>query len=308
MALIKFKKKRRVWYKTPVFGKTYAAYLYLIPAFIFLGIFTYYCLMYNFDISFYKWNGVSSDKAFVGLDNYKKLLKDPYFKLALKNTTIYFLITIPVQAVAGFTLAYIFTNKKLFGKSLTRSAVFLPNVMSLVVIAYVFRQMFDLNTGFINRLLTTVGLENLTRDWMGNTKIALYSIIVVNIYTYIGFSMTMYITGLLSIPNDVKEAAVIDGASGLKVIRHIVLPLLASTHITVTILGIVGTLKTFDIVWLITQGGPARKTEMLATLLYRSYIMEYKAGYAAAVAVVVMVIALILSIINLSVQKRLTDY
>lgn len=302
------RKKKRVWYKTPVFGRTYAAYLYLIPAFIFLGIFTYYCLIYNFDISFYKWNGVSSDKVFVGLDNYRNLFKDPYFKLALRNTTIYFLITIPVQAVAGFTLAYIFTNRKLFGKGLTRSMVFLPNVMSLVVVSYVFKQMFDLNTGFINKMLTDIGLESLTQDWMGNTKLALYSIIVVNIYTYIGFSMTLYVTGLLSIPNDVKEAALIDGASRWKVIRHILFPLLASTHITVIILGIVGTLKTFDIVWLITQGGPARKTEMLTTLLYRSYIIEYKAGYAAAIAVVVMLIALVLSVINLSVQRRVTDY
>ncbi len=301
-------KKKKVWYKTPVFGKTYAAYLYLIPAFIFLGIFTYYCLIYNFEISFYKWNGVSSDKVFAGLDNYKNLFKDPYFKLALRNTTIYFLITIPVQAAAGFTLAYIFTNRKLFGKGLTRSMVFLPNVMSLVVVSYVFKQMFDLNTGFINKMLTDVGLGNLTQDWMGNTKLALYSIIVVNIYTYIGFSMTLYVTGLLSIPNDVKEAALIDGASRWRVIRHILFPLLASTHITVIILGIVGTLKTFDIVWLITQGGPARKTEMLTTLLYRSYIIEYKAGYAAAIAVVVMLIALVLSVINLKVQRRVTDY
>lgn len=301
-------KKKRVWYRAPVFGKTYTAYQYLIPAFIFLGIFTYYCLIYNFNISFYKWNGVSSDKVFVGLENYKNLFKDPYFKLALKNTTIYFLITIPVQAVVGFTLAYIFTNRKLFGKGITRSMVFLPNVMSLVVISYVFKQMFDLNTGFINNMLTNMGLGNWTKDWLGNTQIALYSIIVINIYTYIGFSMTLYVTGLLAIPDEVKEAALIDGASRGRLIWHIILPLLASTHITVIILGIVGTLKTFDIVWLTTQGGPARKTEMLTTLLYRSYIIDYKAGYAAAIAVVVLIIALILSIINLYVQKRVTDY
>lgn len=308
MIVKKEKKREKFWYKTPVFGKTYAAYLYLIPAFVFLGIFTYYCLFYNLNISFYKWNGVSSDKVFIGLDNYKKLFRDPYFKLAMKNTTIYFLITIPIQAIAGFTLAYLFTNRKLFGRGLTRSIVFLPNVMSLVVISYVFKQMFDLNVGFINKLLVSIGLDSWVQDWFGNIKIALYTIIVINIYTYVGFSMTLYVTGLLSIPEDVKEAALIDGASRWKQIRYIILPLLMSTHTTVIILGIVGTLKTFDIVWLTTQGGPARKTEMLTTLLYRSYIMEYKAGYAAAIAVVVLMIALVLSIANLYIQKRMTDY
>lgn len=300
--------RQKVVHKKAVFGNTYMAYLYLLPVFVFLGIFTYYCLIYNFRISFYDWNGVSSDKLFVGLANYRNLLKDPYFKLALKNTMIYMIITVPVQGVAGFLLAYIFTNQKLLGKRLTRSAVFLPNVMSLVVIAYVFRQMFNLNTGFINHFLRMIGLGNWAQDWMGNPDIALYSIILVNIYTYVGFSMTMYVTGLLTVPEDVKEAALIDGASKIKMVRHIILPLLASTHITVIILGVVGTLKTFDIVWLITQGGPARKTEMLATLLYRSYVMEYKAGYAAAIAVVVLFIALILSVINLRIQKSLTDF
>lgn len=301
-------RKKRVWYKKAVFGKTCMAFLYLAPAFLFLEIFTYYCIFYNLNISLHSWNGVSADKEFVGFENYIRLFQDSYFLTAMKNTVIYFLITIPVQAVLGFGLAYIFTNKKLFGRNLTRSVVFLPNVMSLVVIAYVFRQLFDLNTGVINKILTAVGLERYTQDWLGNPHIALYAVIAVNIFTYVGFSMTLYVTGLLSIPAEVQEAARIDGASQMQVIRHIISPLLGATHITVIILGIVGTLKTFDLVWLTTQGGPARKTEMLTTLLYRSYIIESKAGYAAAIAVVVLVIALILSVINLNVQKRITDY
>lgn len=300
----KRKKVRKV--KPSVFGTTYMAYLYILPVFIILGIFIYYAMGYNIKTSFFDWNGVSTEKTFVGFDNYTKLFKDAYFKLALKNTAIYFLITIPAQAVLGLFLAFVY-QKNIYLKGLARSIIFLPNVMALVVIGYVFSQMYNFQQGFINEILRNIGLSSFTRDWTGDPATALYSVIFVNVYTYIGFSMTLYISGMLSIPTDVMEAGKIDGGSEWNVMRYITLPLLKPTHVTITILGIVGTLKTFDLVWLITKGGPARMSEMLATLLYRSYILEYKAGYAAAVAVVILLIALILSCINLYIQKRGED-
>lgn len=298
--------KRKKPTKTAVFGKTWMAYLYILPVFLFLGVFVYYAMGYNINISFNDWNGVSPNKTFVGLDNYTKLLRDPYFILSLKNTALYFIITIPVQAVFGLVLAYCY-QKHLYLKGYARSIIFLPNVMAMVVIAYAFSQMMNFQTGVINEMLRSIGLSALAKDWTGSPTTALYSIIFVNIYTYIGFSMTLYISGTLAIPPDVVEAGKIDGGSEWNVMRYITLPLLKSTHITIIILGIVGTLKTFDIVWLITRGGPARKSEMLATLLYRSYILEYKAGYAAAVAVVILLIALTLSCINLYIQHRGED-
>ncbi|AEE95410.1 carbohydrate ABC transporter permease [Mahella australiensis] len=289
--------------KKAVFGKTYAAYFYIAPAFIFLGIFTYYAMAYNIHVSFFEWNGVSINKIFIGLNNYTRMFKDPYFILALKNTAIYFVITVPVQAVFGLILAYCF-QQNIFAKGLARSIIFLPNVMALVVIGYVFSQMFNYQQGFINELLRQIGLGNLVRDWTGDPNTALYSVIIANIYTYVGFSMTLYIAGIVGIPKDVLEAAQIDGGSEVKVIRYVILPLLRPTHITVLILGIVGTLKTFDLVWLITKGGPGRSSEMLATLIYRSYILEYKAGYAAAISVIVLIIALGLSCLNLYIQRQ----
>lgn len=292
--------------KPAVFGKTYMAYVYILPVFVILGIFIYFAMGFNIQISFFDWNGVSPNKTFVGFSNYTKLFSDPFFKLALKNTAIFFFTTIPIQAVFGLTLAYCY-QKNLYVKGLARSIIFLPNVMALVVIGYVFSQMYNYQQGFINEMLRNFGLDSLARDWTGDPNTALYSIIFANIYTYIGFSMTLYISGMLSIPTDVMEAAKIDGGSEWNVMRYITLPLLKPTHITIIILGIVGTLKTFDIVWLITKGGPARKSEMLATLLYRSYILDYKAGYAAAIAVVILIIALVLSCLNLYIQNRGDD-
>lgn len=294
--------------KTAVFKESKKAYLYILPVFIVLGFFTYYAMAYNIKISLYDWNGVSPDKTFVGLDNFKKLLHDGYFKLAIKNTLIYFLITVPVQAILGFILANCFVNIKVRGKGIIKSVIFFPNVVSLVVIGTAFNQMYNYQNGFLNQTLRTLGLGKIAVDWTGNPKYALYSIIIANIYTYVGFSMTLYITGLLSIPKEIMDAAKVDGANGLQIIRRILLPLLTSTHMTVLILGIVGTLKTFDIVWLITQGGPARKSELLATMLYRSYILEYKAGYASAISVVILVVAVVLAGINIYIQHRKTDY
>jgi raffinose/stachyose/melibiose transport system permease protein len=295
--------KAKILRKKAVFGKTYAAFIYILPVFVFLGIFTYYAMLFNANVSFYNWNGVSKSREFIGLDNYRRLFSDPYFFLALKNTGIYFFITIPVQAALGFFIAVIF-QRDLYLKGLVRSIIFLPNIMALVVIGNVFNQMYNFQFGFLNDLLKSLGLQGLVHDWTGDPGTALYSVIIANIYTYVGFSMTLYITGILGIPPDVIEAATIDGASGWNIIRFVTLPLLKPTHITITILGIVGTLKTFDILWIITLGGPARKSEMLASLVYRSYILEYKAGYAAAISLIVLAIALVLSSINLYIQSK----
>jgi raffinose/stachyose/melibiose transport system permease protein len=289
--------------KKAVFGKTYVAFIYILPVFIFLGIFTYYAMIFNVGVSFYNWNGVSKSREFIGLNNYIRLFSDPYFFLSLKNTAIYFLITIPVQAAAGFFIAVIY-QRDIYLKGLVRSIIFLPNIMALVVIGNVFNQMYNFQFGFLNDLLRSTGLTGMVHDWTGDPGTALYSVIAANIYTYVGFSMTLYITGILGIPADVIEAAKIDGASGWNTIRFITVPLLKPTHITILILGIVGTLKTFDILWIITLGGPARKSEMLASLVYRSYILEYRAGYAAAVSLIVLAIALVLSSINLYIQAR----
>ena len=135
-----------------------------------------------------------------------------------------------------------------------------------------------------------------------------FSLIMADLALTIPMGVIMLSSFFETVPKELEEAAKIDGASGVQSTRYIALPLLKSTHTTVIILGIVGTLKTFDIVWLITQGGPARKTEMLTTMLYRSYILEYKAGYAAAIAVVILIIALVLSCINLYFQRKDTDY
>lgn len=210
-----------------------------MPVFLFLAVFTYYAMGFNIKTSLYEWNGVSAYKLFVGLKNYVKLVKDPYFRLALKNTALYFIVTIPVQAVLGFILAYCFTYTKVFGKGLVRSVIFFPNVLALVVIGTAFNQMYNFQNGFLNETLRGMGLGSLAIDWTGNPKTALFAVILANIYTYVGFSMTLYITGLLSVPKEVMEAAKVDGASNLRMVRHITLPLLTSTHVTVIILGIV---------------------------------------------------------------------
>ena len=181
------KKKKRSTGKNAVLGNTKMAYIYILPVFIFLGVFTYYAMAFNIGISFDSWNGVSPEKIFVGLDNYMKLMKDPYFHLALKNTTVYFLITIPVQAVLGFLLANCFVNTKVRAKGLIRSIIFFPNVVALVVIGTAFNQMYNFQQGFLNETLRAIGLGKLALDWTGNPKIALYSIIIANIYTYVGF-------------------------------------------------------------------------------------------------------------------------
>jgi raffinose/stachyose/melibiose transport system permease protein len=284
----------------------YEGYLYIVPAFFFLSVFIYYGIAFNLYHSLFDWNGISAKKTFIGMKNYSVLLEDPKFLRSLLNTLKYMFITVSVQMVIGLLVAVLLDSLRIGGRFF-KSLFFLPNIMSLVVIAVVFSGIYNYNLGFLNEFLRSIGLESWTRDWVGSADYALYSVMVVNIFTYMGFSMMLYITGLTNINHEIIEAARIDGAGFWSVFMRIIVPLLRRTHTVLIILGIIGSLKTFDIVWLITQGGPARASEVVSTYLFRSYVLEYKGGYSAAISIIVMLIALTMTIVQLTIAKKLED-
>ncbi|WP_308636292.1 carbohydrate ABC transporter permease [Paenibacillus silvisoli] len=284
----------------------YDGYLYLVPAAVFVGIFIYYGATFNLFHSFFKWNGISKTKTFIGLDNYVTLLKDPNFLRAVTNTLKYMFVTVVLQAIIGLLVA-VFNDSLYFGRRLFKSLFFLPNIMSLVVVGVVFTGIYNFNTGFINEALRAVGLEGWAQDWTGDARYALYSVMLVNIFTYMGFSMMIYVTAITQINQEIIEAAKMDGAGFFQLFTRVIVPMLKSTHSLLFILGIIGSLKTFDLVWLITAGGPARATDVVASYLYRSYVLEYKGGYSAAVSMLVMLIALALTWVQNGLSRKWAD-
>ena len=203
----------------------------------------------------------------------------------------------------GLSMAILLRSKVRF-KIVYKIIFFFPNIISIAVVAYVFNRIYDNNFGELNYFLEMIKLNILTHPWLGDPDTALYCLMVANIWQWTGFSFLLYHAGLTQINEDLYESARIDGANIFNIVRNIVIPLLKPTHIALLILGVIGTLKTFDIIYLTTRGGPARSTEFLSTYVFQKGIIEFKASYASTIALMIVLIALALTIIQVKAYKR----
>ena len=278
-------------------------YLYIVPIFLFVGGLIYYGIIYTFYVSTLDWNGMSATRTFVGLKHYQAILGDPIFWLTLRNTAVFGCLVIFIQMALGLVLAVMmYAPVRL--KAIYKVIFFLPVVISPAVTAYVFRRLYNANDGEFNLILRAVGLGGLEQSWLADPKIALFSLAAVNIWQWTGLSFLMYYAGLTLIEDSYYEAARMDGANFLQLLWHITVPLVRPTSFALLILGVIGALKTFDIVFLITGGGPGRSTEFLSTYIYKKAIQEFNAGYASALSVVMLLVALVLTVIQLRAYRE----
>lgn len=278
-------------------------YLYLLPVLVISGLFIYYCIGFTAVTSLTDWDGMSRTFHFIGLKNYRNLFTDNVFYISLKNNLVFFVGTVFVQAALGLLVA-VLVNFRLPGSNLYKSFFFLPISMAPVIISSIFRIILDPNVGDLNTMLRSIGLDALSKPWLGDPKYALIAIIAVNIFQWMGFSMIIYFGSLISIPEDLYEAATIDGAGFWRTLFRITIPLLRQTTAMLIVLGIVGSLKTFDIVMLLTRGGPGRSTEFLNTYLYKNAIEEFHGGYAASIGIMILIIAVAMSVAQLRISKE----
>lgn len=281
-----------------------SGYLFITPIIALLGLFVFYGLFYVIKLSFYKWDGFMPETmVFRGLKNYRILFLDPVSLKALGNVVTFMIATITVQMFLGLCIAMLL-RPKFKGHSIFKAIFYIPVTLSTVVIARTFTGLYEPYFGLINTFLRTIGLDSMTRIWLGDPKTALWCIIFANIFQWTGAQMVYYIAGLTTISDDVFEAAQIDGAGFWKTFSAIVWPSLWSTHTTVIILGIVGAIKTFDIVWLLTTGGPGNSTQFPATLLYQAVAQNSQAGYGATISVFMIIMGVILSATQIAFNKR----
>ena len=263
---------------------------WILPAFLFLIAIIYYSIFYTFSLSTFDWNGLDPTREFVGLQNFAKLFKDKIVLTCLKNTVLYFIITFVVQNSLGFIFAAILhSNVKL--KTLHKCLIFIPNILAPATMAPVFRLMFS-PQGMLQSFFNTIGL-NITVNWLANPDTALYILMAVAIWQYTGMSFILYYAAMSQIDHQILEAARIDGAGNIRTLITMVLPHCKGTTVSMAMLGIIGSLKTFDIPYLITTGGPNHATEFLGTYIYRQGIRQSHLGYAAALSVVLLVMAVL---------------
>lgn len=279
------------------------AYLYILPLLILSAALVYYCIINTVMVSFTDWDGMSGTYNIVGLKNYAKMLTDEVFWKSVANNIIFFIGTVFVQAGLGFLLA-VLLKKKLPGSNLFKAIYFMPIAMATSIITAIFRIIMDPTNGVLNQFLRAIHLDGLAMSWLGDPKIALFSVIVVNIFQWMGFSMITYYAGLMALPDDVYEAAKIDGAGFWRTTISVTFPMLKGTTNVLIVLGIVGSLKTFDLVKLLTGGGPGRTTTVMNTYLYEKAFNDFNAGGAASIGVAILVIAVIMSFLQTKLGKE----
>lgn len=285
----------------------YLGLLFVLPLALFVAVFMVYPIFYNIQNSLFDWNGIAAEKTFVGLKNYAMLFQDRVFKTALRNFALFAFFTVTVQCILGLLLANMFRGK-FFGRDAAKAIIFMPAILSSVIIGQIFFRIMDPNVGYLNQFFRAVGLEGLAGSWLSNPRTAIYVIIIINIWQWTGYSMTLYYGSVMGISEDLYDAAKIDGASRFQLLTKITVPLVRGTTYNLTIVGIIGALKQYDLVAVLTGGGPANATQTFATYMYEASFGTYKQGYACTIAVVMFVIAMIITVIQLRMYNAKSIY
>jgi raffinose/stachyose/melibiose transport system permease protein len=264
--------------------------LFLLPALVLYCLLVIAPIFQAIHFSGYKWSGLGSLSDFVGLRNFKTAFEDPVFTGALKHNGIIVLLSLCVQLPFALAIAWIL-NQRLRGRALLRLLFFMPFVLSEVVTAVVFTLMLQPH-GLVDQSLDKTGLDFLIKEWLADPGIALYSVFVAISWKYFGFHMVLYLAGLQQIPREIEEAAAIDGANSWQIFRYVTVPLLGPTIRISVFLSIIGAIQLFDLVWVMTGGGPVDSTNTMAIYMIDHGFKRFQFGYASAVAVIMLVISL----------------
>lgn len=263
-------------------------YFLIVPLLLYLG-WVIGPMLYTFYLSLTKWDGISAP-VFRGFANYERLFRDPIFFTSLKNNLRWIIsfITIPVVAGLGLALAL---NRAIPGAKFFKASFYSPLVLSLVVCGLIWSWMYHPAGGLINSVLRAVGLENLARGWLSDEKTVMWAIIAVAVWRQVGYVMVLYLAGLQGVDPQLIDAAKVDGANSWNTFRHVILPLLTPVTTIVVVISIIDSLRAFDLVSVMTRGGPYNSSSVLANFMYIEAFNNYKMGYAAAISVILFFIS-----------------
>lgn len=281
-----------------------------VPALILLAIFMIYPTIEVFRMSLYKWGGFSNNKVFVGLDNFKILWNDMNFIHALQNSILLLVIVTIFTMFMAVLFAAVLTRENIKGNSLFRVIFYIPNILSIVVIAGIFSAVYDPNTGLLNNLLALFNLENLQKMWLGDQNIAIYSIGAALIWQAIGYYMVMYMASIASIPESFYEASALEGAGRIKQFTSITLPLIWNNIRTTLTFFIISTINlSFLLVQAMTGGGPDGSTEVFLSYMYKQAYTNSSYGYGMAIGVVIFLFSFALSaLVSLVTKREVQEY
>ncbi|MEC1522076.1 sugar ABC transporter permease [Neobacillus niacini] len=298
-------KQKRRSSSTTIRRNRLVAYTFLLPNIIGFLLFILIPVIASFFMSFTSWNGFGVIE-FVGIENYKNLLHDANFRISFINSILFTLISVPVTLFLSILIA-IALNRGIRFVKVFRTAVFLPYVTATIAVAAVWQLIFNPTMGPINGTLMKLGIDA-PPGWLSSPSWALVSVSVVYIWHSVGYYMILFLAGLQNIPDHLYEAAELDGAGPIAKFFNVTLPSLSPVIFFTMIIGVINSFKVFDLIYVLTGGGPGRSTHVLVYDIYNTAFKQFEYGYASAMAYVLFLLILIFSFIQFKGQKKWVNY
>lgn len=280
-------------------------YLLVAPLIAFIAVFTYVPIVTSIDLSFRSWNFMSPDKPFVGVDNYTRLLSSDAFWNSLRVTAIFAAVSVPLRLALALLIAS-YLKREALSSRLLRGALFLPTVTSAVSIAVVFSWIFSTDYGLANAVLGWFGLGKV--PWLQDPQLALFVLIFINTWKQLGYDVIIYIAGLQAVPQELYDAAAMDGGKPIQVFRRVTWPLVMPTTYFLLVISVIEAFQVFTIISVMTRGGPAGATDMLVHLLYRTGFVLFDIGTGSALAVLLFILLIVLAFVKSHVLGRRVHY
>ena len=280
-------------------------YLYILPNFLGFLTFIWIPIIICLGLSFTDYNGFNN-MAFTGLKNYFTLFQDDYFTIAFKNNMIFTMVSVPLTIVIALAMA-VLVNGLAKGSTLLKTIYFFPYVTSFVAISIIWTLMFHPTRGPVNSVLLALGVQS-PPGWLISSQWALYAVIIVMVWKVSGYYMVLLLNGLQSIPAQLYESARIDGAGKVRQFFSVTLPLLAPTLFFVLIMLIINSFQTFDIVYIMTEGGPGRATNILVYRIYVEAYDNYRFGYASAISMILFFMTFAITVVLFGAQRKRVTY
>jgi ABC-type sugar transport system permease subunit len=288
---------RKFWYRHGI------KYVFLLPSLILFSVFFIYPFIQSIYLSLVKWDGVHPVKEFVGFGNYARILKDDIVRLALSHNVTWLILGTFIPIAVGLFLAILVWGRTI-GKTAFRTVYFMPQVLATVVIGIIWNWIYNPIFGILNRVLETIGLGSLARGWLGDVHTALYAVLFAAIWARIGYVFVIFLAGLQNVDTQLLDAAKIDGANAWHRLWNVTLPQLSYVMTLIMVTSLIGAFSVFDIVWVMTQGGPANRTELIATYTFEKAFAQSEVGYGAALSMVMTIISLAVAVLYLYVRER----
>lgn len=287
--------------------KEWTAYLFLAPGLILFCIFTLFAVVFSFYISFHEWNILEPTKPFVWLENYARLWADKKFHQAVFNTLYYTAGTVPLTMSCGLLIALLLNNR-IRARGVFRTLYYVPVITPLVVSAIIWKWVYQGDYGLLNYYLSRLGLIKDSLLWLADPNLAMPSVILMSVWGGAGYHMVIFLAGLQSIPEEFYDAAKVDGAGPMRRFWHITVPLLGPTTFFLFVTSVIGSFQVFTQIYIMTSGGPLRRTTTIGYYLYEKAFRHFDMGYATAMAYALFAMIFVFTLLQLRFMRREIEY